>query len=143
MRTLNFILISAIGVFTLLLTLIAMPTLGERPLSHWALTMGMFSSASVVSLLYAAASLIPPTAHKKSQTVVLATYFPTLVISVITGAFWGLVGHVMETQKTTFETAFYNVNTIIYCGYGVAALIFIGSLIYLIKQIPIEIPAKA
>lgn len=134
MRTLNISLISATGAFALLLTSIAYPTLGERPLSHWALNVGAFSSASLISLIYIITSLIPPLNHKKSHSVVLATYFPCLIVATFTGAFWGIVGHVMETEKVDFETAFWHAEIMIYSGYLLAAVILSSTLCYLIKQ---------
>lgn len=134
MRTLNISLISATGAFALLLTSIAYPTLGERPLSHWALNVGAFSSASLISLLYIFTSLIPPLDHKKSHSVVLTTYFICLVIATFTGAFWGVVGHVMETEKVDFETAFWHVEIMIYSGYILTTAILSSTLFYIIKQ---------
>ncbi len=134
MRTLNISLIATIGAFALLLTLIALPTLGERPLSHWAMSVGALASASAISLIYIIISLMPKIDHKRSHSAVLYTYIPCLIISVITGSSWGLVGHAMETEKMNFETAFWYAENFIYGGYLFTATIFSITLIYLIKQ---------
>jgi hypothetical protein len=134
MRTLNLSLISATGAFALLLTIIALPTLGERPLSHWALTVGAFSSAALISLFYFIAPLISESDNRKSQKIILASYLTSLILSTITGAFWSVVGHVMETESVDFKTAFWHVEIMVYGGYFITTLIFISTIIYLIKQ---------
>ncbi len=64
MRQLNLSLISIIGACALLLTIIALPTLGERALAHWALTVGALFSAVVISLFYVVTALIAAKSHK-------------------------------------------------------------------------------
>ena len=134
MRKLNLSLMSSIGVLALCLTLIAIPTIEARELSHWALVVGVFSSATAISVLYAIAAFIPHAEHKKSHSVILVTYFLALIIGTITGGFWGVVGHVMETEKLDFSAAFGYVMPLIYGGYSLAALILCGALVYSIKH---------
>jgi hypothetical protein len=134
MRTLNLSLISAVGAFALLLTAVALPTLDDRPLASWALVVGVFSSASVVSILYFVAALIPSTLHRRSHSVILATYFPALIIGAITGGFWGIVGHLMEAEKLAFGAAFEPAMPIIYGGYSLAALILFCAVLYAMKH---------
>lgn len=113
---------------------IAYPTLGDRPLSHWALNVGMFSSATLVSTIYSASVFISPSSHRKSQLVILLSYFPALIISIITGSLWGLVGHVMETQNLGFKIAFEESGTMIYGGYSIVMLVYSCTAIYLASQ---------
>lgn len=134
MHKLNLRLISCIGVCALLLTIIALPTLGERALAHWALTVGAFFSALVISLLYVITALIAVKSHKASHTIILATYIPALVICSITGALWGIVGHLMETEKVDFYTAFSSIEFILYSGYALTVLILACTLTYVVKQ---------
>lgn len=102
MHKLNLRLISCIGVCALLLTIIALPTLGERALAHWALTVGAFFSALVISLLYVITALIAVKSHKASHTIILATYIPALVICSITGALWGYCRSLDGNRKSRF-----------------------------------------
>ena len=80
------------------------------------------------------AAIITPTNNKKSHAVVLSTYFLALIIGTITGGFWGVVGHMMETEKTDFATALGYINPIIYGGYFLTGLILIFTLSHIIKK---------
>ena len=134
MRPLNLSLISIIGACALLLTIIALPTLGERAPAHWALTVGALFSAVVISLFYVVTALIAAKSHKTSHIIILATYIPALVIGSITGALWGIVGHLMETEKVDFNTAFSSIELILYSGYALTLLILACTLTYVVKQ---------
>ncbi|WP_374981059.1 hypothetical protein PSGK_07545 [Pseudomonas solani] len=96
--------------------------------------MGIWLSALAVSVLYLASWLLARKAHGRSHAVVLWTYLPALVISLITGASWGVVGHVMETEKADFATAFDYSMLIFAAGYGVVVLLYCGALAYVVRK---------
>lgn len=133
MRSLNLWLISFICACALMLTLLALPTLGHRPLAHWALNIGACASALLISLLYLAAWFIAPASHERSQVVVLSTYLPTLLISLVTGALWGTVGHVVETEGVGLATALHRTGPLIYIGYLLTLTVFSGAALYLLR----------
>lgn len=133
MRSLNLWLITFIGACALLLTALALPTLDHRPLSHWAMNVGAYASALTISLLYLAAWFIAPAKHRGSQLVMLSTYIPTLLISLVTGAVWGAVGHVMETESMDFNSALNRAGTLLYIGYILSLAVFSCAGLYLVR----------
>lgn len=133
MRSLNLFLLLIIGACALLLILIALPTFGHRPLAHWAMNVGIWVSALVISLLYLGAWLIAPAKHQKSQVVIISTYLPALLIGLLTGAMWGAVGHVMQTEDLDFTSAFDGAGSLIYIGYLLVFIITISTALYLTR----------
>ena len=114
-------------------TIIALPTLGDRPLSHWAQTVGAFSHAFLISVIFLGFSLIPPPEHRKSQIILLTIYPLSLILLTITGGIWGVVGHVMETENVDFKTAFWYAQITIYGGYFINLLILSCTFVYLFR----------
>ncbi len=102
MRYLNLIIIVGIGAFALLLLGIAAPTFGERPLAHWALNVGAYSTVLTTSLFYLLIQFRIPAERHNLCVLILVTYIPVVILSAISGGFWGVVGHVMETERTSF-----------------------------------------
>jgi hypothetical protein len=105
MRAWNLILTSIVGAFALLLLVVALPTYGERPLAHWALNVGAYTTVLATALIYLLVQLRTPQLPNKSHVIILLSYLSVTVLSAIGGAFWGVVGHAMETEHLLFATA--------------------------------------
>lgn len=94
----------------------------------------MWLSAAVVSALYMVSWLLASKVQGRPHFVVLWTYMPALVISLITGASWGVEGHVMEIEKADFATAFDYSMLIFSVGYGLVVMLYCIALIYVIRK---------
>lgn len=133
MRSLNLWLISFICACALILALMVLPTFGQQPLAHWALNVGVWVSALVISLLYLGISLIAPSEHQRSKVVLLSTYLPTLLIGLPTGTLWGAVGHLMQVEGLEFKEALDSAGSPIYIGYSLVLIITISTALYLLR----------
>ncbi|WP_157699339.1 hypothetical protein [Pseudomonas sp. M30-35] len=87
----------------------------------------------MTSLLYLGAWLIAPATDQKSQVVILSTYLPTLLIGMLTGAVWGAVGHVMQTEGLDLKSAVVRAGSLIYIGYLLVLSITISTALYLTR----------
>lgn len=105
MRAWNLIITSVVGAFALLLLVVALPTYGARPLAHWALNVGAYITVLTTTFIYLLLQLRTPEFPSKRQVIILLTYLPVTILSAIGGAFWGVVGHAMETEHLNFAAA--------------------------------------
>lgn len=131
MRAWNLILTSLVGAFALLLLVVALPTYGERPLAHWALNVGAYTTVLAASLIYLLLQLRTPEFPSKSHVIILLTYLPVAVLSAMAGAFWGVVGHVMETEHLRFAAALPSAVMPLLTFYSLALLITLLTALYL------------
>jgi MFS family permease len=133
MRSLSFWLMVAIGAFALLLTLRVLPTIEGRELSHWMMTLGMFSGATLISLSFALVTLLTPAGHPRAHSIILVLYVLALIASVIGGGMWGVVGHVMTSQKLALAEAFNLAQIPMLIFYLLALGLLLGGLSYAVK----------
>lgn len=101
MRTATFWMLAGIGGLALLLALRVWLTPEGRELSHWMLLLGLLGSAAVISGVFA--GLVGW--RTEVRRVVLALYVPALVLSLLGGGTWGVVGHVMSLEKLPLAQA--------------------------------------
>jgi len=123
MRALNLVLMLTIAALSTALAIYTAP-IGSRPLAHWAMTLGMFSSAATASWLFALLTAWRATDRLKLQLGILVAYAACLLFSVIAGGSFGVVYYVMEAEKIDFAAAFDLAKTSILGGYAIALTIF-------------------
>lgn len=74
-------------------------------LSHWMLQLGLFTAAGLTSLSFTLITLAVPGWHRRGRVIVFLLYLLALFSSLITGAMWGVVGHVISHQQLPFFEA--------------------------------------
>ena len=130
MRSANLIITGGIATFTTLLAIYTSPV-GDRELHHWALSLGLFSSAALVSWLFFASLTMFKSNNLRGQLMILLGYGGALACSMIAGASFGVIFLAMQAQNTTFISAFRSVAVVIVGGYAIATAILIGACVYL------------
>jgi hypothetical protein len=135
MRSANLVITGGIAAFTTVLAIYTSPV-GTRELHHWALSMGMFSSAACISWLFFVVLYSFKNNNLKGQVFILLGYALALVVCLISGGSFGPVNFVMHAEKVDFFTSFKNFAPIIIGGYAIATAILLGTVIYLKKQSP-------
>lgn len=130
MRSANLIITGGIATFTTVLTVYTSPV-GGRELHHWALSLGLFSSAALVSWLFFASLTIFKSNNLKGQLLILLGYGGALACSTIAGASFGVVYVVMQAENSSFQAAFHSVAIVTLGGYAIATSILIGACVYL------------
>lgn len=134
MRTLNLAIIAGVIAFALLLLCVAFPTFGERPLAHWALNVGAYSTVLMTSLIYLLIQLLAPTYSNKTHAIILTTYILASATSLVGGGSWGVVGHVMETERVGFIAGLQAVIPILVILYSVTLIITFCTLFYVLAK---------
>ncbi|UUY07354.1 hypothetical protein LRS11_16195 [Pseudomonas sp. J452] len=133
MRSANLIITGGIATFTTLLAIYTSPV-GDRELHYWAMNLGLFSSAALVSWLFFAALLIFKSNKLKNQLLILLGYAGALACGTTSGASFGAVYFIMKAENTTFQSAFQSASIVIIGGYVIALVVLAGVCIYLHKQ---------
>ena len=132
MRSANLIITCGIAIFTTSLAIYTSPV-GDRELHQWALSLGLFSSAALVSWCFFATLAICKSNNLKGQLLILLGYGGAMACSMISGASFGVVYVVMQAENTTFQAAFHSVAIVLVGGYAIATAILIGTCFYLKK----------
>ncbi|MCJ0972996.1 hypothetical protein MST27_06400 [Pseudomonas sp. PS1] len=132
MRSANLIITGGIAAFTTLLAVYTSPV-GGRELHYWAMNLGLFSSAALVSWLFFATLLAFKSNRLKGQLLILFGYAASLACGSISGASFGAIYFIMQAEKTTFQAAFQPVSITMIGGYAIAIGILAGVYIYLYK----------
>ena len=138
MRSANLIITGGIATFTTLLAIYTSPV-GGRELHYWAMNLGLFSSAALVSWLFFATLLTFKSNGLKGQLLILFGYAAALTCGTISGASFGAIYFIMQAEKTTFQAAFQSVSITMIGGYAIAIGLLAGVYIYLYK---VNNPAK-
>ena len=133
MRSANLIITGGTAVFTTLLAIYTSPV-GDRELHYWAMSLGLFSSAALVSWLFFATLLAFKSNILKGQLVILLCYAGALACSTTSGASFGAIYFIMQAEKTTFQSAFQSVSIVMVGGYAIAISVLAGVCVYLYKQ---------
>lgn len=133
MRSANIIITGGIGVFATSLAIYAAPV-GVKPLANWAMILGIFTSAAIVSCLYALAFITHKFNNTKPQIFALIGYFISLLTVMFSGGSFALVYLLMEQQGLDFLASFNEIKPQILGGYCIAAVIFSITFIYLRKR---------
>ncbi|WP_289535737.1 hypothetical protein [Pseudomonas sp. SO81] len=133
MRSANLIITGGIAAFTTLLAIYTSPV-GDRELHYWAMSLGLFSSAALVSWLFFATLLTFKSNKLKGQLLILLSYAGALICSIISGASFGTIYFIMQAENTTFQSAFQSVSIVMVGGYSIAIAVLAGVCIYLYKQ---------
>lgn len=105
MRSANLIITGGIAAFTTLLAIYTSPV-GGRELHYWAMNLGLFSSAALVSWLFFATLLTFKNNRLKGQLLILFGYAAALACGTISGASFGAIYFIMQAEKTTFSSCF-------------------------------------
>lgn len=132
MRSANLIITGGIAAFTTLLAIYTSPV-GGRELHYWAMNLGLFSSAALVSWLFFATLLTFKNNRLKGQLLILFGYAAALACGTISGASFGAIYFIMQAEKTTFQAAFQSVSIVMIGGYAIAIGLLAGVCIYLYK----------
>lgn len=132
MRSANLIITGGIAAFTTLLAIYTSPV-GGRELHYWAMNLGLFSSAALVSWLFFATLLTFKNNRLKGQLLILFGYAAALACGTISGASFGAIYFIMQAEKTTFQAAFQFVSIVMIGGYAIAIGLLAGVCIYLYK----------
>ncbi|MDY0250306.1 MAG: hypothetical protein RBR45_09685 [Pseudomonas sp.] len=135
MRFANLVIMGVLALMASGLAFYTAPV-GARSLSHWAMTLGLFSSAAVVSWLFMAVIVLSKRTPTAIQLVVLLIYAIALLCSSVAGASFGVIYHVMDTRNVGFLTALSDAGLIIFIGYGVSVAVFLLSVLLLKKAKP-------
>ncbi|MDP3848031.1 MAG: hypothetical protein Q8R10_16570 [Pseudomonas sp.] len=142
MRSANIIITASLGVLATLLAIYAAPSEG-KDLARWAMTLGMFISAAVISYLYCVAFSTNKFNNTIPQVVSLMGYLLSLIMCTISGGSFGVIYHAMEVNSLNFNTAFDFVKTPMLIGYFSSAFLLLITFSYLYfkskKTIPPEI----
>ena len=77
----------------------------ELALSHWMLQLGLFATAGLTSLSFVLITLAVPNSYPRGRVIVFLLYLLALFCSLITGAMWGVVGHMISSQRLPFAEA--------------------------------------
>ena len=125
MRTVTFWMLTGIGGLALLLALRVWLTSEGRELSHWMMWQGFFASTVVISSVFAGLVGWRPEVRR----VLLALYVPALVLSLLGGGTWGVVGYVMSQEKLSFTQALDTSLPLLVGSYLLALLIALVALI--------------
>ncbi|WP_312956648.1 hypothetical protein [Pseudomonas songnenensis] len=132
MRSANLIITGGIAAFTTLLAIYTSPV-GGRELHYWAMNLGLFSSAALVSWLFFATLLNFKSNRLKGQLLIFFAYVAALACGTISGASFGAIYFIMHAEKTTFQVAFQSVAIVMIGGYAIAIGLLAGVYIYLYK----------
>lgn len=132
MHSANLIITGGIATFTTLLAIYTSPV-GGRELHYWAMNLGLFSSAALVSWLFFATLLTFKSNRLKGQLLILFGYAAALACGTISGASFGAIYFIMQAEKTTFQAAFQSVSITMIGGYAIAIGLLAGVYIYLYK----------
>ena len=133
MRSANLVITGGIAAFTTFLAIYTSPV-GTRELHHWAMSLGMFTSAACISWLFFTAILLSRSNNLKGQLFILLGYASALALCAISGGSFGALYFIMHAEKVDFITAFKSTAIVILGGYTIAAAIFGGALFYLKRQ---------
>lgn len=135
MRAVNIVIISIVVAFALLLLCVALPTFGYRSNGAWALTVGASFTVLVTSLIYLLLQILTPAISGKLNAIILATYLPAVVLSVISGSFWSVVGHVMDTEGSGFTAALPAAFASLVASYSLTMILIFCSSLYVISRV--------
>ncbi|WP_397380678.1 hypothetical protein [Pseudomonas sp.] len=122
----------SIGLLGALLSLRLLLSQGDLALSHWMLQLGLLASVSLTSLCFVLITLTVPGWHPRGRVIVLLLYLLALFTSLITGAMWGVVGHVISSQQLPFIEAMQYALWPLLIGAALTLALLMGALGYVV-----------